>query len=96
MRRMITVLAMVAICLCGSAQTRDIHIVSVNDMHVPLKNMPMLAAIVDSLRIIDSQTLMFSAGDNRTGDPTQALVESSMMSTFGFFSSARAIHRRCF
>ncbi len=93
-----TTFAMVAVCLLAGAQTRDIHIVSVNDMHVPLDNMPKLAAIVDSLRTIDSQTLVFSAGDNRTGDPINDLYPitsypmTALMNLIGFDASALGNH----
>ena len=57
------------VLLAAMAQRREIHILSVNDMHAKLENMPRLAAIVDSLRATDPQLLVFAAGDNRTGNP---------------------------
>ncbi len=80
------------------AQTRDIHIVSTNDMHAAIDNMPMLSDVVDSLRTIDNQTLVFSAGDNRTGNPVNDMYSRttypmvSLMNFIGFDGSAFGNH----
>ncbi|MBP5507205.1 MAG: bifunctional metallophosphatase/5'-nucleotidase [Prevotella sp.] len=82
----------------ATAQTRDLHILSVNDMHATLGHMPMLAAIADSLRGIDKQTLVFSAGDNRTGDPVNDLYPipsypmTALMNLIGFDATALGNH----
>ena len=47
----------------------DIVILSVNDMHSSVDQFPKFAAMVDSLRAIYPDLLLFSAGDNRTGNP---------------------------
>lgn len=47
----------------------DIVILSVNDMHASIDQFPKFAAMVDSLRTIYPDMLLFSAGDNRTGNP---------------------------
>lgn len=44
-------------------------VVSVNDMHSAIDLMPQFAALLDSLRGIYPDLLVFSAGDNRTGNP---------------------------
>ena len=62
-------LTLAAVCLLGaaaSAERKEVHILSVNDMHAKIENMPKLAAIVDSLRAIYPDMLVMSAGDNRT------------------------------
>lgn len=46
-----------------------IAVVSVNDMHSAIDMMPQFAAVLDSLREIYPDLLVFSAGDNRTGNP---------------------------
>ena len=46
-----------------------IAVVSVNDMHSAIDMMPQFAAMMDSLRGIYPDLLLFSAGDNRTGNP---------------------------
>lgn len=81
-----------------AAQTRELHIVSANDMHASLDNMPILAAIVDSLREVDKNLLVFSAGDNRTGNPVNDLYPTpsypmtSLMNLIGFDASAIGNH----
>lgn len=47
----------------------EIAILSVNDMHSNIDQFPKFAALVDSLRTIYPDMLLFSAGDNRTGNP---------------------------
>ena len=47
----------------------EIAILSVNDMHASIDQFPKFAAMVDSLRAIYPDLLLFSAGDNRTGNP---------------------------
>lgn len=80
------------------AQRREIHILSVNDMHAKLENMPRLAAIADSLRAIDPQLLVFAAGDNRTGSPYNDQFKPTsfpmvaFMNFIGFDASAYGNH----
>ena len=47
----------------------EIAILSVNDMHANIDLFPKFATMVDSLRAIYPDMLLFSAGDNRTGNP---------------------------
>lgn len=47
----------------------EIAILSVNDMHASIDQFPKFAAMVDSLRGVYPDLLLFSAGDNRTGNP---------------------------
>ena len=47
----------------------EIVILSVNDMHASIDLFPKFAAMVDSLRTVYPDLLLFSAGDNRTGNP---------------------------
>ena len=54
------------------AATQDetvIAILSVNDMHASIDQFPKFATMVDSLRGVYPDMLLFSAGDNRTGNP---------------------------
>lgn len=46
-----------------------IAILSVNDMHASIDQFPKFATMVDSLRGVYPDMLLFSAGDNRTGNP---------------------------
>ena len=47
----------------------EIAILSVNDMHASIDMFPKFATLVDSLRGVYPDLLLFSAGDNRTGNP---------------------------
>lgn len=86
------------VLLAAMAQRREIHILSVNDMHAKLENMPRLAAIVDSLRATDPQLLVFAAGDNRTGNPYNDQFKPTsfpmvaFMNFIGFDASAYGNH----
>ena len=59
--------------VCG--QKREVHILAVNDVHAAIEGMPQLVAIADSLRAIYPSLLVFSAGDNRTGNPLNDLYK---------------------
>ena len=47
----------------------EIVILSVNDMHSSIDQFAKFATMVDSLRAVYPDMLLFSAGDNRTGNP---------------------------
>jgi len=53
----------------GPAGEVVVNILSVNDMHSNIDLFPKFAAMVDSLKAIYPDLLVFSAGDNRTGNP---------------------------
>ena len=53
---------------CTTKQQKELVILSVNDMHSHIENMPKLAYIADSLRNIYPELMVVSAGDNRTGN----------------------------
>lgn len=53
----------------ASAGEGEIVILSVNDMHASIDQFPKFASMVDSLRAVYPDLLLFSAGDNRTGNP---------------------------
>ncbi|MBQ3710514.1 MAG: bifunctional metallophosphatase/5'-nucleotidase [Bacteroidales bacterium] len=65
-------------------------VLSVNDMHSAIDNMPKFAALVDSLRTVYPDLLVLSAGDNRTGNPINDQYEPTsypmiaMMNKVGF------------
>ena len=48
---------------------QKIYIVSTNDMHANIDNFPKMAALIDSLRSVHPDLLLFGAGDNRSGNP---------------------------
>ncbi len=98
MRRFFILLSLAVASAASYAQTYDVHILSANDMHAKLENMPMLSAIADSLRAIDPYTLVLSAGDNRTGDAVNDLYSvptypmTALMNFIGFDASAFGNH----
>ena len=53
----------------------ELVILSVNDMHANIDLFPKFATMVDSLRAIYPDMLLFSAGDNRTGNPVNDQYE---------------------
>ena len=52
-----------------SNNQKELVILSVNDMHGKIENMPRLAFVADSLRNLYPELIIVSAGDNRTGNP---------------------------
>ena len=79
-------------------QKQEVHILAVNDMHATIEAFPKLAAIADSLRTLYPSLLVFSAGDNRTGNPLNDMYEVSsypmvtLMNQVGFNASAIGNH----
>ena len=84
----------------GPAQDKEstVAILSVNDMHSAIDLMPRFAALVDSLRGVYPDLLVFSAGDNRTGNPINDQYDPegypmiAMMNKVGFDLSAVGNH----
>ena len=58
-----------------TAGDAEIVILSVNDMHSSIDMFPKFATMVDSLRAVYPDLLLFSAGDNRTGNPVNDQYE---------------------
>ncbi len=94
----LTVAAVFLLASAAFAEKKEIRILSVNDMHAKIENMPQLAAIVDSLRAIYPDLLVMSAGDNRTGEPLNDLYEVptypmvALMNQIGFDCSTLGNH----
>ena len=68
-KQFLTLCIAALITVTAFAQTREITILAVNDMHASIDRFPKFAALVDSMRTIYPDLLLFSAGDNRTGNP---------------------------
>ena len=67
---MATFVAMLFLTACETKpKEQKVYIVSTNDMHANIDNFPKLAALMDSLRSVHPDLLLFSAGDNRSGNP---------------------------
>lgn len=52
----------------NTVNQKELVILSINDMHGKIENMPKFAFVVDSLRSIYPELMVVSAGDNRTGN----------------------------
>jgi len=80
------------------AERKEVHILSANDMHAKMEAMPQLADIVDSLRALYPELLVFSAGDNRTGDPLNDMYKIpgypmvALMNQIGFDATTLGNH----
>ena len=91
-------LLFLVVTITGSAKPREVHILAVNDVHAAIDQMPLLAGVVDSLRSLYPSLLVFSAGDNRTGNPINDLYQPSgypmvaLMNQIGFNASALGNH----
>ena len=92
-------LGLVLSVVCSAyGQKQEVHILAVNDMHATIEAFPKLAAIADSLRKLYPSLLVFSAGDNRTGNPLNDMYEVSsypmvsLMNQVGFNATAVGNH----
>ena len=63
-----TLIATLFLSACEPKEQK-LYIVSTNDMHANIDNFPKMAALIDSLRSVHPDLLLFSAGDNRSGNP---------------------------
>ena len=94
----LSILCISAFSFSAIIHAETIRILCTNDMHSAIGYMPQLAAIVDSIKAIDPTMLVFSAGDNRTGNPyndrydpvSYPMIE--MMNIVGFNASAFGNH----
>lgn len=75
-----------------------VAVLSVNDIHAAIDQMPKFAALADSLRQVYPDLLVFSAGDNRTGNPVNDQYDPvgypviALMNKVGFDLSALGNH----
>jgi len=100
----LSVIATFFVC-CSALQAQEhdsdaktVTILAVNDMHAAMDLFPQFAGIVDSLRGIYPNLLLFSAGDNRTGNPSNdrypetSWPMADLMNRVGFDASAVGNH----
>ena len=98
MKRLVICILAVLIATTAFAQRKEVHIVSGNDIHAKIENMPKLAAIVDSLRAEYPGLLVLSAGDNRTGEPINDIYDIpaypmvALMNQIGFDATTLGNH----
>ena len=97
-KHVITCLLTMIIVLAAFGQPKTVNILAVNDMHANIDLFPQFAAIADSLRAIDPDLLVLSAGDNRTGNPLNDMYTPSsypmvaLMNQVGFDGSTLGNH----
>ena len=98
MRKLFLLLAATWLSASTYAERKEVHILSANDMHAQIAYMPALADIADSLRTLYPGLLVFSAGDNRTGEPLNDMNEIpsypmvALMNQIGFDATALGNH----
>lgn len=98
MKKILLTFSLIVAAFTASAQNGKVAILSVNDMHAQINQMPRFAFIADSLRAIYPDLLVLSAGDNRTGDPINdqypepSYPMMALMNHVGFNGSAIGNH----
>ena len=98
MKKSFSVILCAVLSVTTLAQRAEVHIVSCNDVHAKIENMPRLAAIVDSLRAEYPGLLVLSAGDNRTGEPLNDMYDLpaypmvALMNQIGFDATTLGNH----
>ena len=87
------------VALTTTAQERrELHILSANDIHAAIENMPRLGYVADSLRALYPDLLILSGGDNRSGDPVNDMYETpaypmvALMNQIGFQATVVGNH----
>lgn len=82
----------------SSVVEKQVTILAINDMHANIDFFPQFATLIDSLRQIYPDLLLFAAGDNQTGNPIndqypqKGLPIVELMNTVGFNLSAVGNH----
>ena len=99
MKKILYSLIISVLLVSCASKSQEVVILSVNDMHSHIEQMPKLAYIADSLRNLYPQLLIVSAGDNRTGNayndkypehPNLPMI--TLMNEIGFDASALGNH----
>ena len=98
MRKILLSTLLVLVALTTSAQKKEVHILSINDPHAAIDQMPRLGFVADSLRALYPDLLILSAGDNRSGDPINDMFEIpaypmvALMNQVGFHATVVGNH----
>lgn len=66
---LVIVLAVLFTVSACAPKEQKLYVLTLNDQHANIDNYPQFAALVDSLRTVHPDLLLFSAGDNRSGNP---------------------------
>ena len=97
-KRFLSSLLMLFALATSAQEKRELHILSTNDMHAAIENMPRLGFVADSLRALYPDLLILSTGDNRSGDPINDMYEpaaypmAALMNQIGFHATAMGNH----
>ena len=96
-RRLLSLYLSALVTISVFAQTKEVHILAVNDMHAAIDRFPNFVALVDSMRRVYPDLLLFAVGDNRTGNPANDMHADSypmveLMNRAGFNLSAVGNH----
>ena len=98
MKKLLSSVLLLFVVLTTSAQKKEVHILSINDPHAAIGQLPRLGYVADSLRALYPDLLILSAGDNRSGDPINDMYEIpaypmvSLMNIVGFQASTLGNH----
>lgn len=100
MRFKVAVVLMLAFMtsLAATAQKKELHFVAINDIHGCMDRSATLGGVIDSLRALYPNLTVFSAGDNRTGDPISDMYKepsrpiTEVMNAIGVKASAIGNH----
>ena len=98
MKKILYSALLVFVALTTSAQRKEVHILSTNDMHAAIDQFPRLGYVADSLRTLYPDLLILSAGDNRSGDPINDMFEIkaypmvALMNQVGFHATVVGNH----
>ena len=74
MKHSLLTIILILLTATSTATRREVHILSINDMHAAFDRFPQFATLADSLRQLYPDILILSAGDNRTGNPYNDLA----------------------
>ncbi|MCL2104528.1 MAG: bifunctional metallophosphatase/5'-nucleotidase [Kiritimatiellaeota bacterium] len=98
MKRLFLTNILIFATVAAVAETKEIHILAVNDMHATIDRFPRFAALVEGIRAKHPGLLVFSAGDNRTGNPVNDMHPEpshpmlTLMNKVGFNLSCMGNH----
>ena len=95
---LLSAMAAVVALTVSAQERRELHILSANDIHAAIENMPRLGFVADSLRALYPDLLILSGGDNRSGDPVNDMYETpaypmvALMNQIGFQATVVGNH----
>jgi len=98
MKKILFSTLLMIVALTTSAQRKEVHILSTNDMHAAIDQFPRLGYVADSLRALYPDLLILSAGDNRSGDPINDMFSIpaypmvALMNQVGFHATVVGNH----